>query len=343
MLGRGHNTHSEQSNLMNGDMRSAAAAAVMRRTAGMFDPSPSSLYSRNFGAPAADVVSSSNSRARSNISDNFTSADNVVGSVVESAIGEIDNLSLDDLSVPFDGLSRSGVSSLVNGNADTLIEHHHPSEQSSASFLSSSAAAANPDVGLSIPGSAPVNIPGRMAGSDRTLSMNTSPPVSASPLTSSLGHSLDPFGLSPFRQQLSSSSQPVTGGTGSMSEACQLFKKMFFPRFNLFLTLNRYLYYPESLSDVAERMILNETYCKFELKWKEVLRELGWGQKELSRWMNSNFPVMKDFAMTVFGRYSREIMVNDRAGKEVVDDDFMDQLLSSRSITSMNSSSAHMM
>lgn len=352
MLGRGHNTHPDQSNLLNGDLRSAA----LRRPTGMFDPAPPALYPRNFGAAASDLVSS-NSRTRSTISDNFNSADTVVGSVVESAIGEID-LSLDDLDVPFEGLSRGSVSTLVNGNcADTLIEHHHPSQQNSASFLTSSAGVSNPvtipgsapDAGLSVPGSAPVNIPGRM-GAERSLNLNTSPPISASPLTSSLGHSLGPFGLSPFRQQLAAPSQQSAlsnhtscSGANSMSDPCQLFKKMFFPRFTLFLTLNRYMYYPESLSDVGESMILNETYRKFELKWKELLRDVSWGQKEISCWMNSNFPVLKDFAMTVFARYSREIMVNDRAGKDVVDDDFMDQLLTSRSISGMKTSSAHMM
>lgn len=322
----------------------------------MFDASPSALYPRNFGGPAADLVSS-NSRTRSAISDTYNSADTVVGSVVESAIGEID-LSLDDLDAPFDGLSRGNVSALVNGNCtDTLIEHHHPSQQNSGSFLNSSAGVSNPvtipgsDVGLSIPGSAPVNIPGRM-GTDRSLNLNTSPPVSASPLASSLGHSLGGFGLSPFRQPLAQPSQPnalsnhtSSAGLSSMSDPCQLFKKVFVPRFTLFLTLNRLLYYPESLSEVGESMILNETYRKFELKWKELLHEISWGQKgekeQVSRWINTNFPVLKECAMSVFTRYAREIMVSDRAGREVVDDDFMDQLLNGR--PALNASATHMM
>lgn len=350
MLGRGHTTHSDQGSLLNGgDMRSAA---LRRPTGGMFDAAQSALYPRNhFGSAASDLVSSS-SRARATISDNFNNADTVVGSVVESAIGEID-LSLDDLDVPFESLSRTNASALVNGNTDTLIEHHHPSQQNS--FLSSSAGVSNPaaipavaDAGLSMPGSAPVNIPGRM-NTDRSLNLNSSPPISASPITSSLGHSLGPFGLSPFRQQHATqttqqnalSNHSSIPSANVMSEPCLLFRKMFFPRFTLFLTFNRFLYFPETLSDVGESMILNETYRKFELKWKEVLRE-NWGPKDVSGWMNSNFSVLKDFAMTIFTRYSREIMI-DRSGKEVVDDDFMDQLLNSRSLSGINTSSGHMM
>lgn len=360
VLGRstGHSSHSEQNNLMNGDMRSAS----IRRSSGIYDQSSSSLFTRGFGPNSSDLTQPG-ARTRSTLTDNYNTAD-TVGSVVESAIGEID-LPLDEIEAPFERMSCGNVSSMMNGNcADTLIEHHHPSHQNSSSFLNSTSTGnnsvantgslADTPAGLAMPGSAPVNIPGSRLNSERPLNLgNGSPPISSSPLTSSLGHSLGSFSLSPFCQQLAAPSQLQNSlnnaAVSSMqSDPCQLFKKMFFPRFNLFLIFSRILHYPESLTDVGTNMILQETYCKFEVKWKELLRDVNWNQKETACWINSNFPVMKEFAMGVFTRYSREIMVQDRAEKEVVDDDFMNQLLTSSSRSAsvaigINTSSKHMM
>ena len=121
----------EPISLVNGDMRSSPSLSN-RRPSGMFDNSPNPLFARGFSAGGNDVgLSAAASRARSAIADNYNeekvcpncgsclpnasqqrnnmnpysqqpssnlyNTADTVGSVVESAIGEID-LSLDDIS-----------------------------------------------------------------------------------------------------------------------------------------------------------------------------------------------------------------------------------------------------